>query len=166
MNKVNGSRYLITAMGGGLAFLCLALGLQLLSPDLPADLASWLEDGRPRNGFILALGGSLLSFLLGSGFVVAARKTLEFPHRRLGSRSPPAPGNPVDKKLWEVGARLNLAGQKLTGISVNPEQGPDSLERLNYTVEHLRETVQQTEDIVNSINEIAGLPDRPDTLLE
>ena len=160
MNKLNGSRYLIAALGGGVALLCLALGFQLLGPDLPADLGPWLEDGRVRNGLILTLGGSVLSFLLGSGFVVGARKTLEFTHH-LGTRKPSHQNDPLESMLRKAGKRLSVTGQELANLAVNPDQEPDSLECLNQTVAQLRDTVQQTEDIVNSINEIGGFPEKP-----
>ena len=161
MNKDYGSGYLITALGGGVALVCLALGFQLLSPELPASLAAWMEDGRLRNGLILALGGAMLSFLLGSGFMIAARRTLESSRRRRGG-NPATLDGPALGQLLEAGTRLGRAGQELATLAANPKPGQDSLERMNQAVVQLRETLQQAEAIVTNINEIGGFPEKPD----
>lgn len=161
MEKNAGSGYLITALGGGVALVCLALGFQLLSQDLPAPVASWLQDGRIRNGLILALGGAFVSFLLGSGFMVAARRCVARPRSGNRRRDGNHWGDPTAAGLLAVGGRLGLAGQELATLASNPQPGPDSLEKLNETVVRLRETVDETEAIVNSINEISSFRDAP-----
>jgi hypothetical protein len=166
MNKNTGSGYLITALGGGVALVCLALGFQLLSPDLPGPAATWMEDDRIRNGLVLALGGALLSFLLGSGFVLAARRCLPSPRRRKGADGRPPWGNSASGGLVAIGDQLGLAGKELATLAANPQPGPDSLERLNQTMVQLRETVQQTEAIISSINDISDFPALRDPEME
>ena len=167
MRKNSGIGHLITALGGGVAFVCLALGLKLLSPELPAPVAAWVEDDRVWNGLILTLGGAFLSFLLGSGFVIAARRPLATPLKRIGPGGRPARlDNPPISQLMEAGTQLGRAGKELATLAANPKPGSNSLESLNRTVLKLRETIQQTEAIVDSINEIGGFPVDPTAELE
>ena len=103
----------------------------------------------------------MLSFLLGSGFMIAARRALKSPQRRSPDRGPGSQDGPALGRLLEAGTLLGRAGQELVTLAANPAPGKDSLEHLNQTVVQLRETLQQTEAIVTNINKIGGFPENP-----
>ena len=155
MRNHGGTAYLITALGGGVAVLCLVLGFHLLAPDLPEGVTAWLADAQGRNGLILALGGALLSFLLGSGFVVAVRRTLASPWRRIGDGSAADREERRLERFVHAESLFDGLGQELATLSAESPPGLDSLDRLQQTVSQLRDTVQQTEEILRNIDEVS-----------
>lgn len=159
MKTTTSSSYLITAFAGGVALVCLALGFRLLGPDLPAPVAAWMQDDRIRNGLVLALGGALVSFLLGSGFMLAARQSVQ-PMRRKGRRRDGPDPRPPFEALISACDRIGRGGQELANLADQGKTNSESLNELAATVARLRETLDQTEEIVRQIDEVGRTVDQ------
>ena len=108
----------------------------------------------------------MLSFLLGSGFMITARRSLRAAWKPPFAQNPQSLVGPERGRLQQAGTMLGRAGQELVTIATNPRPNSESLEQLNATVAQLRDTLQQTEDIVNSINDIGSFPEKPSTGME
>lgn len=156
-----GSGHLVTTLGAVVALLCLVLGFRLLSQDPPQELRVWLAEPPVRSGLILALGGAFLVFLLGVALLLAVRRQIDSPLRKLGRGTPVGDPSGLQDDSLPVGSAARLAERELARWLEAQDRPPESQQDLQNTARRLRETVQEAERILVEI-EAAARPGTSD----
>ncbi len=162
-SRNNRSGRLVTTLSGVVAMLCLWFGYHLLTSDSSDPIHLWLDDERLRSGLILALGGAFTVFLAGSGLLLAIRRAMDSPRRKVGGGAAPAPPQWVETDEIAPAPAATAHDQVLAKDVENLLKGarplPESRQELDATVQRLNETVQDTEAILREIRQAAQPPD-------
>lgn len=152
----SGSGYAITALGAAVALVCLVLGFRLLSLDSPPELRAWLADPLVRSGLTLALGGAFLVFLLAAALLLAVRRQIDSPRRKIGRGASLDDPAGLDGDTLPLDSPAALAERELARWIEAQDHDPDSQHELQEAARRLRETVQDAERILAGIESVTA----------
>lgn len=162
-----GSGYAITALAAAVALVCLVVGFRLMSQDSPDEIRAWLADPLVRSGLALALGGALLVFLLSAALLLAIRRQIDSPRRKIGRGAQAADPTGLDPDSAPVDSPVTLVERELARWLAAQDRTPDSHHELQESARRLRETLQDAERILAGIEAVVDEtgrdpePDRP-----
>lgn len=154
LNDGSGSSgYLVTALGAVVALLCLVLGVRLLCQEAPQELRAWLAEPLVRSGLALSLGGAFLVFLLAATLLLAIRRRLDSPRRKIGRGAAPTDPSGLEDEALALDSPAVLAERELARWLAAQDRPPASRLELDEAARQLRETVGEAERILAEIEQ-------------